>query len=90
MDSEHTRILLLLAQVLPSPGYLAEWHIKPRHKTSRIDGNTPTMYAMRDLGLVEELADLHERWRLTPMGRQTIAPILARMLFMVLSSFKSG
>lgn len=49
--------------------YLAEWHIKPSHTTVLINNEKPTLYSLRDAGLIFELPELHCRWKLTEEGQ---------------------
>ena len=80
MNLEHRRILLELAYGLTRGcEYRAEWNLKPEHPAYVIDGSKPTLYEIRDAGWVEELADLHERWRLTRDGASKVLRILGEM-----------
>jgi len=78
---EHERILLALARGLTRGcGYLAEWNLRPTHPAYRLDGSKPTLHEMRDLGLVEEVPDLDQRWRLTRRGAIVIFGRLTTIL----------
>ena len=78
----------ILVQIASAPGgYLPEWNLRQRAErdlefvsTSVIGGAVPTLYVMRDMGLIEELPDLHERWQLTiPGWRAAHAETLKRL-----------
>jgi hypothetical protein len=68
---EHAQILV----DLQGHSYLAEWHLEPRVRTYVICGEKPDMYKLQDWGLVEELPDLGQRFRLTELGRALAASI---------------